>query len=94
MTYIVVVNTNDEAVSCFTFENINDAKAKYYSELAYRHETRMFTSAAILDAQTLDVIMRDLYATEDYWRVHEEGLNGSPEPEEPTESPMPEEIEE
>lgn len=87
MHYIVVVNTNDEAVSCFTFENINDAKAKYYSELAYRHETRMFTSAAILDAQTLDVIMRDLYATEDYWRVREEGLNGSPGPEDS----MPEE---
>lgn len=89
MHYIVVVNTNDEAVSCFTFEGINDAKAKYYSELAYRHETRKFTSAAILDAQTLDVVMRDLYATEDYWRGNEEELE-----EEPTEFPMPEEIEE
>ena len=48
--YIVLIIQNGTTVSALTYTDINDARAKYHTELAYRHESRTSTTCIMFDS--------------------------------------------
>lgn len=59
MFYVLIIqNKNTQAV--FRYDSLEDAYAKYHTELAYRAEGRTSTDCAILD-ETLRVVVKENY---------------------------------
>jgi hypothetical protein len=61
--YYTVIIQNDNTQAIFAYATLNEAKAKYHSELAYRAEGRTSTKCAILTSD-LGVLFRDEYRAE------------------------------
>lgn len=61
--YYTIIIQNDNTQAIFAYATLNEAKAKYHSELAYRAEGRTSTKCAILTPD-LGVLLRDEYITE------------------------------
>ena len=62
MYYVLIIqNKNTQAV--FRYDSLEDAYAKYHTELAYRAEGRTSTKCAILTPD-LGVLLRDEYIAE------------------------------
>lgn len=61
--YYTVIIQNDNTQAIFAYATLNEAKAKYHSELAYRAEGRTSTKCAILTPD-LGVLLRDEYREE------------------------------
>lgn len=61
--YYTVIIQNDNTQAIFAYTTLNEAKAKYHSELAYRAEGRTSTKCAILTPD-LGVLLRDEYRGE------------------------------
>ena len=61
--YYTVIIQNDNTQAIFAYATLNEAKAKYHSELAYRAEGRTSTKCAILTPD-LGVLLCDEYIAE------------------------------
>lgn len=61
--YYTIIIQNDNTQAIFAYATLNEAKAKYHSELAYRAESRTSTKCAILTPD-LGVLLRDEYRVE------------------------------
>lgn len=58
--YYTIIIQNNNTQSIYAFASLNEAKAMYHSELAYRAEGRTSTKCAILTPD-LGVLLRDEY---------------------------------
>lgn len=70
--YYTIIIQNDNTQAIFAYATLNEAKAKYHSELAYRAEGRTSTKCAILTPD-LGVLLRDEYHAEPNTEEQTEG---------------------
>ena len=68
--YYTLIIQNDNTQAVYAYNTLNEAKAKYHQELAYRAEGRTSTKCAILSSD-LAVILRDEYHEETTETEHE-----------------------
>lgn len=61
--YYTIIIQNDNTQAIYAYSTLNEAKAMYHQELAYRAEGRTSTKCAILTPD-LGVLLRDEYRAE------------------------------
>lgn len=62
MYYLVIIQ-NDSSQAVYAYNNMDDALARFHSELAYRSESRTSTVCVILDSNGA-LVKRDMWKME------------------------------
>ena len=63
MKFYLLIIQNDSTQAVYAYDSYSDALAAFHSELAYRHESRISTTCAILN-KYLEILVKERWVAE------------------------------